>query len=112
MRAMSHMYYPTNLEEREYSFRDRCSREVTLHENIKLPGKVTPVYMPEVEGFSETPAGFEGSYKLSKSGNAIMVDEKVILKKRIYENDDWDAFKRAVEAQKKFAVEPLILKFN
>jgi hypothetical protein len=112
MRAMSHMYYPTNLEKREYSFRDRCSREVTLHENIKLPGKVTPVYMPEAEGFSEAPAGFEGSYKLSKSGNAIMVDETVILKKRIYENDDWDAFKRAVEAQKKFANEPVILKFN
>jgi hypothetical protein len=112
LRAMSHMYYQTNIEERNYPFRDRCSREVTLHENIKLPGQFTAVYLPEAEGFCESPAGFEGSYKLSKSGNALMVDEKVILKKRIYEKDDWDAFKRAVEAQKTFAEEPVILKFN
>ena len=68
--------------------------------------------MPEAEAFDESPAGFEGEYKLSKSGNGLMVNEKVILKKRIYEKEDWDAFRRAVSAQQKFSNEPVILKFN
>lgn len=112
MRAMSHMYYNVDKEERAYPFRDRCSRLVELNENIKLPAKVISVYMPEAEAFDESPAGFEGEYKLSKSGNGLMVNEKVILKKRIYEKEDWDAFRRAVSAQQKFSNEPVILKFN
>ncbi len=112
MRAMSHMYYNVDKEERAYPFRDRCSRLVELYENIKLPAKFSPAYMPEAEAFDKPPAGFEGAYKLSKSGNGLMVNEKVILKKRIYEKEDWDAFRRAVSAQQKFSNEPVILKFN
>jgi hypothetical protein len=111
-RAMSHMYYNVDKEERKYPFRDRCSRLVELQENIKLPGKVTPAYLPEAENFDEFPAAFEGGYKLSKSGNGLMVNEKVTLHKRIYEKEDWGAFRKAVSAQQKFANEPVILKFN
>jgi hypothetical protein len=85
---------------------------VVLHENIKLPGKVSPVYLPEAEPFTEEPAAFEGGYKISKSGNAMMMDIKVSLNKRIYEREDWGAFRKAVSAQQKFANEPVILKFN
>jgi hypothetical protein len=112
MRAMSHMYMNVDKEERNYPFRDRCSRLVELHESIKLPAKVTSVYLPEAEGFSDSPAGFEGEYMLSKSGNSLTVNEKVTLNKRIYEKEDWDAFRRAVAAQQKFSNEPVILKFN
>lgn len=111
-RAMSHMYFNTDMKERVYPFRDRCSRLVELKENIKLPGSFTKVYFPEAEAFDAEPASFEGGYELSKSGNGIRVDETISLKKRIYEKDDWDAFSRAVSAQQKFAKEPVILKFN
>ncbi len=112
MRAMSHMYMNVDKEEREYPFRDRCSRLVELHESIKLPAKVTAVYLPEEAAFEESPAAFEGGYELSKSGTSLMVQEKVILNKRIYEKEDWGAFRRAVTAQQKFSKEPVILKFN
>ena len=112
MRAMSHMYMNVDKEEREYPFRDRCSRLVELQENIKLPAKVTAAYLPEEEAFADTPAAFEGGYELSKSGTSLMVQEKVTLNKRIYEKEDWEAFRRAVAAQQKFAKEPVILKFN
>jgi len=112
MRGMSHMYMNVSKEERNYPFRDRCSRLVELHETIKLPAKATVIYMPEEEGFSDLPASFEGGYELSKSGSSISVNEKVILNKRIYETEDWKAFRRAVAAQQKFSKEPVILKFN
>jgi len=112
MRAMSHMYWNVDKEDRKYPFRDRCSRLVELHESIKLPAMVTAVYLPEAEGFSEAAAGFEGSYKLSKSGNGMMVNEKITLNKRIYEKEDWGAFRKAVSAQQKFSNEPVILKLN
>ncbi|HSG68748.1 MAG TPA: hypothetical protein VK994_08575, partial [Bacteroidales bacterium] len=112
MRAMSHMYTDTDMDKREYPFRDRCSRLVELQENIKLPAKFTQVYFPEAESFSEASAGFEGRYQLSKSGNSLNVTERVVLNKRIYEPEDWDAYRRAVAAQQKFSKEPVILKFN
>ena len=112
MRGMSHMYWNVDKEDRKYPFRDRCSRLVELHENIKLPGKVSPVYLPEAESFKEDPAAFEGGYKISKSGNAMMMDLKVTLNKRIYEVEDWGSFRKAVSSHQKFANEPVILKFN
>ena len=112
IRGMSHMYMNVDKAERIYPFRDRCSRLVELHENIKLPAKVKAVYLPKAESFSDAPASFEGGYKISKSANALMVNEKVILNKRIYEKEDWSAFRKAVSAQKKFSKEPVILSIN
>lgn len=112
MRAMSHLYMDTKIEERAHAFRDRCSRLVELYENIKLPGNYSSVYLPEAEAVNADPAAFEGSYKLSKSGNSLMVNEKVTLNKRIYEKEDWEAVRAAVIAQQKFAKEPVILKSN
>jgi transglutaminase-like putative cysteine protease len=112
MRGMSHMYMNVDNEERMYPFRDRCSRLVELHESIKLPAKVSIAYVPEEEEFEAEPASFQGGYILSKSGTSLMVDEKVVLKKRIYEKEDWGAFRKAVSAQQRFASEPVILKFN
>ena len=111
-RAMSHMYYNVEKESREHPFRDRCSRQVELMESIKLPAKVTMTYTPKAETFIEDPASFQGEYKLSKSANNLMVNESVILNKRIYEKEDWGAFRKAVAAQQKFSKEPVILKFN
>lgn len=111
-RAMSHMYFNTDKETRTYDFRDRCSRLVELRENIKLPANVTIEYMPEAENFDDSPAAFKGGYTLSKSGNGLMVNETVTLRKRIYEKEDWSAFRKAVAAQQQFSDEPVILKFK
>ncbi len=111
-RAMGHMYVNVDPTEKKYPFRDRCSRLVELYENIKLPAKVTAVYLPEAENFTDKPAAFEGGYKISKSGNALMVNEKVTLSKRIYETEDWGAYRKAVAAQQKFSREPVILTIN
>jgi hypothetical protein len=69
-------------------------------------------YLPAEDAFNDVPAGFEGGYQLSKSGNSISLSVKVVLNKRIYEPEDWDAYRRAVAAQQKFSKEPVILKFN
>jgi len=111
-RAMSHMYWNVEKEDRKYPFRDRCSRLVELHENIKLPGKLTVAYLPEAENFTDAPAAFEGDYKISKSGNAMMMNMKLTLNKRIYDKEDWGAFRKAVAAHQRFSREPVILKFN
>jgi len=111
-RAMSHMYWNVEKEDRKYPFRDRCSRLVELHENIKLPGKLTVAYLPEAENFTDAPAAFEGDYKISKSGNAMMMNMKLTLNKRIYDKENWGAFRKAVAAHQRFSREPVILKFN
>jgi len=112
MRGMAHMYWNVSSEDRKYPFRDRCSRLVELNENFKFPAKVIPVYLPEAENFTDDPASFAGGYKLSKSGTGMMMNLKVSLNKRIYEKEDWGAFRKAVSAQQKFSKEPVILKFN
>jgi hypothetical protein len=112
LRGMSHMYWNVDNEDREYPFRDRCSRLVELNENIKLPGKVSAVYLPEAERFSDDPASFRGGYEISKSGTGMMMNLEISLNKRIYEKEDWGAFRKAVAAQQKFSEEPVILKFN
>lgn len=112
MRGMAHMNTNVDNEDRKYPFRDRCSRLVELNEQIKLPAKASIVYVPEEESFSDKPASFEGEYTLSKSGTSLMVNEKVVLNKRIYEKEDWGAYRKAVAAQQKFSKEPVILKIH
>lgn len=112
LRGMAHMYWNVEKEERKYPFRDRCSRLVELNENIKLPVKTSAVYLPEAENFSKEPASFRGGYELSKSGTGMMMNLQVSLNKRIYEIEDWAAFRKAVLAQQKFSKEPVILKIN
>ena len=112
MRGMSHLYWNVDKKERKYPFRDRCSRLVILTENIKLPGTFSPGYLPEVKSFDEIPAGFEGVYKLSKSGSSLMMNVNVSLNKRIYDVEDWKAFRKTVSAHQKFSREPVILNFN
>lgn len=106
-RGMSHMYFGTNLKERKHAFRDRCSRLVELDETIKLPktGKLIPFEFDEKVG--NDIASFNGSINLK--GKTFKFHEKVKLSKRIYEADDWDAFREVVSSQQKFAETPIII---
>lgn len=113
-RGMAHMYQNTDLEEREYGFRDRCSRFVHLKEDVTLPKNMaaTIKYVPEAETFASDIASFEGNCVLNEAGTLLQLDEKLTLYKRIYEPGDWTDYRKAVMAQKKFADEPVILKLT
>jgi hypothetical protein len=113
-RGMSHMYQNTGIEERNYGFRDRCSRLVQLQEEISLPEnmEVSIKYVPEADTFATEIASFEGKYELNEGGNALLLDEKLSLNKRVYEAEDWPDYRKAVMAQKKFAEEAVILRLK
>ncbi len=111
-RGMGHLYMNTNIMERKYDFRERCSRLVQLEEQIKLPFKASLTYAPEIEEFNGDVAAFEGEYKLSLKGNVLMLFERITLNKRVYEKEEWPEYRKAVVAQKKFAEEPVILKIE
>mgnify|MGYP002638890246 FL=1 len=106
-RGMSHMYFSTGTDEREYDFRDRCSRLVELNETVKIPsmGKLIPFEFEKNVG--DDIASFEGEIVLND--NTFQFSEKVVLSKRVYEAQDWKSFKAVVEAQKKFAETPIII---
>lgn len=107
-RAMSHLYIQTSPAERQYQFRDRCSRTVQLSETVKLPFNVETIYLPATELMSGTGANFKGAFYVE--GDQLTVTENIKFKKRIYDPDDWGSFKSAVLSQKKIAEDPVILK--
>ena len=106
-RAMSHLYFKTELKERKYQFRDRCSRYVQLSETISFPDSVSIGYLPEVSMVSGTGASFKGGYELTN--NNLAVGANLTFKKRIYDPEDWGSFSGAVAIQNKLATEPVIL---
>ena len=106
-RGMSHLYLNTDLEERKYPFRDRCSRLVEINETITIPDGYT--YLNEVDA-SESKgkaASYQGSVR--QLGNSIATKQKIVLEKRIYEPEDWADVKTAVKSQKEMAEVPVVL---
>lgn len=108
-RGMSHMYFDISLEERKHGFRDRCSRFVELKETIKLPSK-GKLLSDLNESTGNEIASFVGKVKLE--GNNFDFNEKVTLSKRVYEAEDWEAFRSVVAAQQKFVDTPVIIKLS
>lgn len=107
-RGMSHLYVNTSLKEREHAFRERCSRYVVLDEKIKIPKE----YQASIDEYSEDFGDEVASYKakVDYENNVINLREEVKLGKRVYDPQDWPAFRKAVQAQKDFADQVLILK--
>ncbi|MGC9373633.1 MAG: DUF3857 domain-containing transglutaminase family protein [Bacteroidales bacterium] len=106
-RAQQHLYTNTSLEEREYPFRDRCSRLVELTEVITLPPFDNAVYLTSQEDIDGSAAFFSGKYDVEE--NRINLTETIKIKKRVFEADEWPNYKSVVEAQQKFADEKIIL---
>jgi len=102
-----HLFINTDIEERKYNFRTRCSKLIELEEKITLPEFEKALYIPEVESTGGSGAEFKGGYKLK--GRSIYLTENIKLKKRIYEPADWPSYRQAVLAQKKLADEKIIL---
>jgi hypothetical protein len=106
-RGMAHLYQNTNLEERKYPFRDRCSRQVELTETITVPPGYTVINQSYSTNSKGDYATFDGS--ILQTDNIINVKETIILKKRIYDPDDWESYRAAVKNQNAFADRPIIL---
>ncbi len=105
--GMSHLYVNTDLDKREYPFRDRCSRLVELNEEIKLPeGYASPQESKKVNTGDKI-SSFDGLFEINE--NQIRILELIKLGKRIYDPEDYEGFKQSVEAQKDFASQKIIL---
>ncbi|MEY8609747.1 DUF3857 domain-containing protein [Parabacteroides segnis] len=96
----SYLRINTDLPERQYGFKDGCSRLVELDETIQLPKGYTLLNEAKNESKQSDAADFEGS--LSQDGDKITLHQKLALKKRVYEAADWDGFRSAVNAHKGF----------
>jgi hypothetical protein len=106
--AKAHLGINTSLTERKYGFKDRCSRLVELKETISLPAGYKAVQNSWKEEFTGQAADFNGY--LTQNGNNLEFYNKITLKKRVYDAGDWESFRAAVEAQRKFVKNPVILK--
>lgn len=105
----SYLRINTDLEKREQGFKDACSRLVELDETIQLPKGYT-LANPSKEDVKNSPAAdFEG--RLQQEGSTIKLHQKLALKKRVYEANDWEGFRSAVNAHKSYG-DYLILKQN
>ena len=90
----------TDLEKREYGFKDGCSRLVELNESIRIPKGYKLVNNPKTENLKSSAADFEG--QLNQEGNVLRISQKLALKKRVYETSEWDGFRDAVNTHKGF----------
>lgn len=106
-RAQAHLNANVDSEEKTYPFRDRCSRLVELNETITLPAFAEASYIPEENDIDGSAASFSGNYKIEN--NQILLSEKIIIKKRLFEADEWTNYRSVVKAQQKFANENVIL---
>ena len=98
----SYLRIDTKMKERRFGFKDACSRLVELRETISLPKGFRLADGLSVSSKKEesSSADFEGS--LVQVGNKIVLNQKLSLKKRVYEANDWNGFRKAVEAHKAF----------
>lgn len=91
--------YLRDLDERQYAFKDACSRLVELDETLVLPKGYT--LSGKYEKQEESPAAaFEGYIR--QQGNKIEIHQKLSLRKRVYEPSDWPGVKAAINAHKTF----------
>lgn len=106
-RTLRHLSMNTSMETREYPFNDRCSRLVEITETIRVPSFKEVHYQPENVSFKGEAASYEGGYQIDSK--KIVFTENGRFEKRVYEAKDWPDYRRAVQAQKNFETEPIIL---
>ena len=109
-RAMNHLRINTNIEERNYAFKDRCSRLVEVKEVVVLPVKpaADKVILPQSETVKSEYVNYQGGY--AQSGKTLTFEQTASYGKRVYEANEWSDFRKAVEAQKKFSTEHVVVK--
>lgn len=96
----SYLRLDTSVEERNYGFKDACSRLVELDETIQLPGGYRMISADRNNATQGSGAEFEGSLK--QQGNKVLLHHRLTLKKRVYEPSDWKSYRDAVSAHKAY----------
>jgi hypothetical protein len=106
-RSKTFLRVNTDLPEREFGFKDSCSRLVEADENVTLPKGMSLVSSSDGSASSEA-ADFTG--KVSGNGNSVKITSSIALKKRVYEAGDYPGFRDAVKAWKSIEEETLVIK--
>ena len=106
-RAKTFLRVNTNLPEREFGFKDSCSRLVEANENVTVP-KGMRISSTAGEDVSGEAADFTG--KITQTGSTVNINTSIALKKRVYEAEDYPGFKKAVEAWKSIEENTIVLK--
>ena len=97
----------TQIPEREFGFKDSCSRLVEANENVTVPKGMSLVSGSEDSASSEA-ADFSG--KISGKGNAVNISSSIALKKRVYEAEDYPGFKKAVDGWRSVEENTIVIK--
>ena len=106
--AMSHLYTNTKSETKKFGFRDRCSRLVEISEEVQLPKFTEALRLPSSNEVNDEYVSFTGGYELD--GKKLKFNQTISLGKRVYEAEDWPAYRQAVINQNYFADQKIILK--
>ena len=104
--VMRHLFYDVSPEKRDYPFTDRCSRYVAISETMTVPSGYTRVSTPESLQFVTPSISFKGGYKVGY--NMVTFTENISLGKRVYEADEWPAFRKAVLYQREYMDNPVV----
>ena len=91
----------TDLETRQYGFKDGCSRLVEQEETIRVPKGYTLINTPRNDNWRSQAADFEGSLSQGKQ-QEIILRQRLALKKRVYDAADWEGFRTAVNTYKSY----------
>ena len=91
----------TDLETRQYGFKDGCSRLVEQEETIRVPKGYTLINTPRNDNWRSQAADFEGSLSQGKQ-QEIVLRQRLALKKRVYDAMDWEGFRTAINAYKSY----------
>lgn len=98
--VMTYLRIDTGIGQRKYGFKDACSRLVELDETLRLPAGYKLQGEALADELTGQAADFSGS--LRQEGNTLKLQTRLTLKKRVYGASDWDSFRRAVEASKRY----------
>lgn len=108
-RNMYHLYMNTSSDQKQYAFRDRCSRKVSLSEKMQLPFIASIHYMPQTSMVSTDAASYKGMYNLE--GKELSYNGSFKFYKRIYDAEEWPMYKEVTDIHKKLVKEPVILNY-
>ena len=106
-RAMNHLYFDLSQTERTQPFSDRCSRLVDIRETITLPFAPTQFHYPMVDGIADPAASFGCGFQME--GNKLSFGESLVFSKRVYDAQDWPAFRASAKAQMQVSQTPVIV---
>ncbi|OYT16947.1 MAG: transglutaminase [Bacteroidetes bacterium 4572_77] len=107
-RAMSHLYLKTTAEEKEFGFKDRCSRLVEMEETISLPAYKEALALPVVEQVDSPYVKYQAGYSLKDQELSFV--QNASYGKRVYEAKEWPDYRKAVKLQKEMETKKIILK--